>query len=183
MNEKQLLRRAIRSRYPGAEERNRQSAAICTHVLASGLYRQCDALCGYVPMTREADVTPILMDALRSGRTLLLPRVEEEGRMTLRLVGSLEELIPGAYGIPEPSPEAPVACLTEETLLLVPLEGLDRGGVRLGKGGGYYDRLMADCRCPHLGILQSWQWAERVPCEPWDIRLAFAADPSGIIRL
>lgn len=52
MSDKAALRRLIRSRFPGDEERGRQSSLICTHVLASGLYRGCDALCGYVPMRR-----------------------------------------------------------------------------------------------------------------------------------
>lgn len=100
MNEKQALRKAVRSRFPGDAERDAQSRLICLHVLASGLYRGCDAVCGYVPMRREADVVPILLDALRSGRSLLLPRVEGPGQMTLRRVRSMEELVPGAYGIP-----------------------------------------------------------------------------------
>lgn len=45
-------------------------------------------------------MTPLLLDALRSGRRLLLPRVEGDGLMTLRLVRAMEELAPGAYGIP-----------------------------------------------------------------------------------
>lgn len=73
--------------------------------------------------------------------------------------------------------------LTPDTLLLVPLEGLSREGVRLGKGGGYYDRLMSGARCPHLGILLSHQWEANIPCMPWDRRLTLAADPTGLIPL
>lgn len=125
-------------------------------------------------------MTPVLRDALRSGRRLLLPRVEGEGIMTLRAIQSLDDLVPGAYHIPEPREDAPLALLTPDTLLLVPIEGIDASGMRLGKGGGYYDRLMAGWHGVSLGMVMSWQWTDRVPAESWDRPLSGAADHRGL---
>lgn len=52
MNEKALLRKQLRAAFPGDEQRAAESRRLCAHVLASGLYRECDTLCGYVPMRR-----------------------------------------------------------------------------------------------------------------------------------
>ena len=62
----------------------------------------------------------------------------------------------------------------------MPLEGVDRKGFRLGKGGGYYDRLLADCMAYTLGCALSWQWADQVPRDTWDIPLHAVADDQGI---
>ena len=180
MNEKAALRRALRSAYPGDEERNRQSAALQRHVLAWAPFQRAACVGGYVPLRREADVLPLLREVLRRGSLLALPRVESEGVMTLRHVASLEALVPGAYGIPEPPADAPLLAPERLSLLLVPLEGIDPAGMRLGEGGGYYDRLLAQTDCPTLGMVMGWQWAERIPAEPWDRPLYAAADQHGI---
>ena len=65
-------------------------------------------------------------------------------------------------------------------LLLVPLEGIGPGGMRLGKGGGYYDCLLSKGNPVTLGCVLSWQWADWIPCEPWDKPLHACADRHGV---
>lgn len=178
-DEKALLRRQIRESYPGAEARQRESERLCAHVLRWQGYRQAKVIGAYMPMPREADVMPILRDVLAHGKTLLLPRVEGEG-MTLRVVRDLTSLHPGEWGIPEPGADAPIVSPDALELLIVPLEGIDREGMRLGKGKGYYDRLLAHTRCMTLGAVMSWQWQEHIPARPWDRPLQAAADQNGI---
>ena len=177
---KALLRKQIRAAFPGAEERDRQSRALCGHVLSSDLWKDVHTVVGYVPLPREADVTPLLRAGLTQGKRLLLPRVEGPGVMTLRQVGALESLVPGAYGIPEPAEDAPIVPPSEADLILTPLEAIDRSGLRLGKGGGYYDRLLSAADAFSLGIVLSWQWTDAVPADPWDRALDAAADRDGI---
>lgn len=179
--EKALLRQYIRSLYPGREERDRESRALCGHILHSELYRNARVIGGYMPLPREADVTAVLEDALCSGRILALPLCGEAPEMTLRRVGSMEELVPGAYGIWEPREDTEIISVDALDLLLVPLEGIDPTGMRLGKGGGYYDRLLADAAVTTLGCALSWQWTERVPVQAWDRPLKGCADRDGIL--
>lgn len=180
MNEKAALRREVRALYPGAEERDRQSKALCGHVAAWRAYREARVIGGYVPLKREADVTPLLRDALARGKTLVLPRVEENGAMTFRRVESLQSLVSGAFGIPEPARESAAVEIAAVDLLLVPLEAIDPSGMRLGKGGGYYDRVLPDFEGVSAGMAMSWQWVERVPCRAWDMRLDAAVDCRGV---
>lgn len=178
--DKQALRRAVRARFPGMEARARESGLICRHVKAWQDYQRAEAVAGYVPMPHEADIMPLLADVLASGKTLLLPRVEEGARrMTLRRVERLDSLVPGRWGIPEPPADAEIAPV-EGALLLVPLEAVDRTGARLGKGGGYYDALLRDAETMTLGVALFSQWVDHVPREAWDQRLRAVVDHEGI---
>ena len=180
LNEKAALRRAIRSLHQGDEARARESEALCGHILRSPWYREAQVIGGYMPLLREADVTPVLLDALKRGKTLALPLCGEAPHMTLRRVASLEELIPGAYGILEPRKDAEIIPADALDLLLVPLEGIDPSGMRLGKGGGYYDCLLAGSPVRTMGCALSWQWAEHIPADEWDRPLCACADRNGI---
>lgn len=178
--EKQALRREIRLAFPGAGSRATQSAALCAHVLAWEAYRLAQVVGGYMPMLHEADVTPILQDALATGKTLVLPRCESPGCMSFHRVRSLGELVPGAYGLLEPDARVEAVPLEKVDLLLVPLEGITHHGMRLGKGGGYYDRALNDRHGLALGAALKHQWVENMPLDTWDMALDACADENGI---
>lgn len=180
MTDKAALRRELRARHQGREARDRESALLCRRILCSDLYRHARIVGGYMPLLREADVTPVLEDVLASGRTLALPLCGQAPHMTLRHVASLEDLVPGAYGILEPAADAPILPAEELDLLLIPLEGIDSTGMRLGKGGGYYDCLLSGRNIRTLGCALSWQWAPSIPKESWDRPLFACADRDGI---
>lgn len=178
--EKQAIRRRVRSDFPGQADRAEQSQSLCRHVLAWTAYRQARVVGGYMPMPWEADVTPVLVDALASGKTLVLPRCEGPGEMSFRQVSSLEEMRPGCYGLLEPDPGAAVVPVEKIELMLVPLEAITPKGVRLGKGGGYYDRIMTHFSGVTLGMVLQHQWVKDLPVEEWDHPLNAGADMLGI---
>lgn len=179
---KTALRRSLRAAHEGAAVRAAQSEAVCRAILESQQYRAARTVAGYVPLKWEADITPVLQDVLATGRTLALPLCDTAPRMTLRRVTSLAELIPGAYGIPEPPADAEIIAPSALDLLLVPLEGIDPAGMRLGKGGGYYDHLLASADIPTLGCALSWQQCESIPADEWDRPLDACAFPGGVTR-
>ena len=133
--EKAVLRKTIRARYPGKNQRDAESARLCAVIAQSDLFRRANVVAGYVPMAREADIMPLLRLTLDLGKTLLLPRVEGARQMTMRQSCDLSALIPGTYGIPEPPESAPILLPDAIDLLLTPLEGVAPDGTRLGKGG------------------------------------------------
>lgn len=179
-SEKQAIRRRVRSAFPGQDARMAESEALCNHVLAWEVYRQAGVVAGYMPMAWEADVTPVLLDALAGGKTLALPRCEGPGSMTFRRVSSLQALRPGRYGLLEPDDRAELIPVEDISLMLVPLEAATRRGARLGKGGGCYDRAMAHFQGVALGAVLAHQWVEQLPVEEWDVPLNAGADRLGI---
>ncbi len=169
---KQALRLALDPKRAafGPENALEQSAGLCRHLRAQPLWQQAHRVAAFHPMAGEPDLRPVLEEALAAGKRLALPRYEPAQRgYTFRLVGALSELRPGHFGILEPPPEAPRAELIRLDFWLVPGVAFDRGGRRLGRGKGYYDRLLAGVRAHKCGVAFDWQIVERVPAEPHDV--------------
>lgn len=177
---KREWRAHLRNLHEGREERDRQSAAMCRHILECDEYKSACVVGGYMPMVREADVLAVLTDALAQGKVLALPLCGQAPHMSLRRVDSLDELVPGAYGILEPKENTPIIPVSEVDVLLVPLEGIDREGIRLGKGGGYYDHLLSGGNVKTIGCALKWQWTEQLPADSWDKPLFACADEDGV---
>lgn len=177
---KAALRCELRSARGDEKARAVESAAICRWILASEAYRNASVIAGYAPLAHEADVTPVLRDALRQGKTVVMPLCSTAPEMTLRRIDALEDMRRGMYGIPEPSSDAQEIAPAQVDLILVPLEGIDREGYRLGKGGGYYDCLLQRTGAYTIGCALSWQRVESVPRDAWDKPLSACADANGL---
>ena len=103
-------------------------------------------------------------------KRILLPVVVGDD-LELRLYTGPEDLNPGAYGIEEPTGEL-FTDYADIDFIAVPGVAFDRNGNRLGRGKGYYDRLLPRIPSAHkAGICFPFQLVEEVPAEPFDIRM------------
>ena len=169
---KQALRAALKARLkrPVTEA---DAAALRRRLeafLAAGAY---GTLVAFVPMADEPDIRPVMAAALAAGKALFLPRYDGGSRLyELVRVANLEaDLERGHYGIDEPRANLPAAeSLPSATLWLIPALAFDpRRGTRLGRGGGFYDRLLT--RYPdgfRLGIAWDFQIRHDLPAEAHD---------------
>ncbi len=109
-----------------------------------------------------------------AGWTLALPAVEdaEAARMVFRAWTPGEPLVHDAIGLRGPAPEQPAL---QPDLVIAPLLAFQRDGLRLGQGGGYYDRALEALRARKpvvvIGLAYSGQQVENLPTEPHDQRL------------
>lgn len=134
------------------------------------------ALAGYWPIRGEADPRPVLR---HWDGPVALPVVEAAGR-PLRFRLWQGPLCSGAYAIPEPPPEAPEIW---PDVVIVPLVGFDRRGGRLGYGGGFYDRTLAQLRPQAaIGFAFSNQELDRIPQEPTDVALSLIVTDKEIVH-
>jgi len=130
------------------------------------------------PLPGEPDLRPWLS---ASGWPLALPAVAA-GRLVYRAWQPGMELTPDECGIAAPTASSPDLQPGQLALLLVPALAIDRRGVRLGYGGGWYDRLRADPqwqRVPAVAVLPAACVCDRLPCDPWDVPFAGWLDENG----
>lgn len=82
-----------------------------------------------------------------------------------------ERLQSGYCGILEPSSECPEVDPGEIDFAVIPGVAFDRECRRLGRGRGYYDRLLPDLSCPTVSVAMPYQIVDCVPSDPWDVRI------------
>ena len=119
-------------------------AEIQTRLLISPAYRDADTILLYMARPFEIATSMILYAALANHKTVALPVCLEKGKMIFRKVNGIRDLVPGRYGILEPKAENETIIPDEHTLCVCPALSCDMRGYRLGFGGGYYDRYLAD---------------------------------------
>ena len=180
---KDELRHAMRARRRALsqEEQRRASLAVLERVRAFAPYREARSVMAYMACRGELDLSPVLLDALAQGKTLLLPRCEAPGIMTARRVTELSQLAAGAYGLMEPAQCCAVFPPEEINLIFVPGTAFDALGGRLGQGGGYYDRFLAQTRGLRVGVCHDFALLERVPTMAHDVRMDAILTPGAWI--
>lgn len=151
-------------------------------------YRKARILCGFLPVRCEPVLTELYEEWLEDrDRRLYFPRfISESGKYEMANVTDISnQLVPGRYGILEPVPFLPslTAAESEEAIWLVP--GLSYSpvtGARLGRGGGFYDRLLDRKSGLKIGVASDCQLIDELPSESHDIRMNLIITESKTVR-
>lgn len=175
---KAALRRAVQARIAGVDTawRASASAAVVGH-LTPMLPAGGDVL-AYVALPDEVDLAPLLAGLAAGGR-LLLPRVGPAGLTIHRVTDLAAGLALGTYGIREPT--TPAVDHPAPVVILVPGRAFDAVGGRLGRGGGYYDRLLPGLAgATRVGVGWSIQRVGQVPRDAHDAAMDAIVDETGL---
>ena len=144
-------------------------AAMWQTLQAQPAWQSAESVFCFVGALHEPDTMPILQGALSAGKQLLVPRIAGPGQMQLVPLQSLEQLQPGAFGILEPGQALPaVPAGSGVRLAVLPCLAATRSGARLGHGGGYYDRFLANCSGQRLILCPEALLAQSLPTGPLD---------------
>ncbi len=142
----------------------------------------------YVSTGSEVETRGMIAHALMQKKRVTVPRVDVAGgRLELfEIESTVRDLVPGFHGILEPRGDgrAPVAA-TQMELLVVPGVAYDAAGNRIGRGGGYYDRLLMELRdrVPIVAPAFECQIVERLPAEDHDQPVEIIVTEKRVIRL
>lgn len=172
---KALLRQQARARLAAItpDQRSRRSLDAVERLLALPAAASARTLMAYWPLPDEPDVLILCRRWLQSGRPLAAPRVDWASRaITPAWTASLDTgWETTRAGVRQPDSEAPHAPLADIDILLVPGLAFDADGRRLGRGAGFYDRLLGGCSAPKpllVALAFEEQIVDRVPTEPHD---------------
>lgn len=167
---KQELRRAIRERKRAMTEEEivERSNALAEKFYNTPAYQAASTIYGYLPYNQEVRTVPMLQRALDEGKRVAVPKVYGE-EMRFIYLEDLTQVSRGYAGIPEPIADAPVA-EDKQALVLMPGLAFDPQGHRIGYGGGFYDRFLAqEPHHPTLALCYEFQMQAHLDTEEFDI--------------
>lgn len=135
----------------------------------------------YLSIGWEVNTWPVVDDLIARGSEVYAPVVQKNPRALLpRLYTSRSDLIPAAFGILEPSADAPGLDPQELDLIVVPGLAFSPDGYRIGYGGGFYDRFLAASAAQTVGLCYS-SFLQDLPIDPWDKPVHFIATELGVM--
>ncbi len=166
MDDKPAIRRRMRLLRDLIDDRLLRSVQLWAAVAALAEYTSATAVMAFVGTHGEPDTDPLFARLERDGKVLVLPRTTGD-RIEPALVG--EGVRNGALGVPEPLGDAVEP--GSIGLVLVPGLAFTVDGARLGRGGGHYDRFLAGCPAPSVGVCFAEQLVDELPVAGHDIRV------------
>ena len=144
------------------------------------LYQNAKTIYGYLPYNQEVRTVPMLEQAIRDGKRVAVPKCYDRDMKFIYIRDFEKEVAPGYANIPEPIADEPVAD-DKTALVLMPGLAFDPQGHRIGYGGGFYDRFLAEePDHPTLALCYGFQMVEHLETEEFDIPVnqVLWADPA-----
>ncbi|MBG0826338.1 5-formyltetrahydrofolate cyclo-ligase [Planomonospora sp. ID67723] len=187
--DKRKLRSLIRQRRASIPEEERYASSIrIRETLLDQPWVQMAGLVACYWSTGAEPATHGLVFALwKHGATVILPVLREDFDLDWAVYDGPDTLTPGRFGIMEPvDARRGVDAIRTAALVIAPALAVGRStGVRLGMGGGSYDRALARVgpNVPTVALLHQGELLDEVPAEPHDRPVRYAASPGGIVRV
>jgi 5-formyltetrahydrofolate cyclo-ligase len=168
-----------------AEERSAASAQDRELLLAQPAWRHAKAILFYAPLPLELDLWPLLGEALRMGKIVALPRYLAQTRTytPCRVEEVARDVVEGHFGIREPNEQCSALPADRLDFILVPGVAFDLHGHRLGRGQGFYDRLLATIGGRRCGVAFQEQIVGQIPVEMHDAAVHYLLTPKRWIEV
>ena len=145
------------------------SARLGEQFRACELYQNAKTIYGYLPYNQEVRTVPMLEQAIRDGKRVAVPKCYDRDMKFIYISDFEKEVAPGYANIPEPIADEPVAD-DPTALVLMPGMAFTAKGDRMGYGGGFYDKFLAqEPEHPTVALCYDFQLVEHLPTESYDI--------------
>ena len=185
--QKQRLKNAIRERILRLTptERAAEGRSLSRRILQA-LPPDPIVLCAYMPLKDEIDIKLFLEEALKREDKLFLP-CYNQGQLVFRQALNLTDFVTGTFQIPEPPRQNPILKHEDIDIAIVPGRAFARGGERLGRGNGGYDKWIRAVRqvnkkAQFWGVGFECQLTQEVPMEAHDERIDAIINQRGMIK-
>ena len=186
--EKKRLRQEMKKRRSslGAASRLEKEGRIRENLCRLPEFSEAEYVFSYVSYRSEVDTRVLLEYCLEKGKQVFVPKVLDKEKMAFYAIRSLSQLEKGPMGIWEPKAACPPYRSEDcpgQKIMLLPGLAFDKKGGRLGYGGGYYDRYLADFGpCLTVALAYGCQIIPSVPCGQTDIKTNVILTENAIIR-
>lgn len=157
--------RRLRDAIP-QQQRAEASARICAAALDR--VQPGQTVLAYASFGSEVDTAALIEGLWAKGCRVCLPVIEADGRMHAAVYAPEGVLQRNRYGIDEPV-EGAVVPAEQIDIAFVPGLAFDDAGNRLGYGGGYYDRYLAEAPTKHVALAFAAQLLPALDAQPWDV--------------
>jgi 5-formyltetrahydrofolate cyclo-ligase len=160
------------------------TAQISARLKAQEFWKKAAAILFFAPLPGEVDVWPLLEETLATGKTVALPRFDpaEQSYVACRVQNLRTEIVPGLFGVREPHGGCVEIPLGRLDLVLVPGVAFDLNGRRLGRGKGFYDRLLPETNGVKCGLAFDEQIVAEIPTGRLDVPMDFVLTPVRVAR-
>ncbi|MFI0351860.1 5-formyltetrahydrofolate cyclo-ligase [Actinomadura sp. 9N407] len=169
------------------QDRSAAARAIRDALLGVPELEMAGTVAAYVAIGAEPDTRGLLFAMWKRGTYVLLPRLLPDGDLDWASYEGPDSLAPGPRGLLEPTePARGTGAIASADVVIAPALAVDRRGVRLGRGGGSYDRALARVGPAILtvGLIYDDELIDELPFEPHDQHVRAAVTPSGgFVRL
>ncbi|WP_101789157.1 5-formyltetrahydrofolate cyclo-ligase [Nonomuraea indica] len=188
MDKLNLRRELLSARASLTPEQRRANAVNVRETLLDQPWVQMAGLVAcYWSIGTEPDTHGLVFALWKHGATVILPVLREDHDLDWAVYDGPDTLAPGRLGLMEPvDTRRGVEAIRTAALVIVPALAVDRlSGVRLGRGGGSYDRALARVgpNVPTVALLHDGELIDDVPAEPHDQRVRWAISPEGLTSL
>lgn len=155
------------------------SDKVIVNLSNTDIFKKADTILLYYSMPDEVN-TEILIHLMNDKKNILLPIVDKTG-LILKKYTSNNDLQISSYGIKEPTGDA-FTDYDDIDLVVVPGVAFDRAFNRMGRGKGYYDRLLPKIKAPKLAICFDFQLFDNIPFDDNDVKMDIIVCESEIIE-
>ena len=186
---KLALRRTLLANRKRTDQPERDAAgrSIRDAVLSLPEIQMAGTVAAYLSVGTEPDTRGLVFALWKRGTYVLLPLLQPDDDLDWASYEGPDSLAAGPRGLLQPTePPRGVNAVTSADLVIVPALAVDRGGMRLGRGGGSYDRALArvGARIPTIALIYDDELLDEVPAGALDQPVRMVAQPhEGIIRL
>ena len=160
--------------------------AIAEHLVAAPEVRRAATVAAYVSVGTEPGTGPLLEELRVLGRRVILPVLLPDNDLDWAVYDGPAELQRAGRGLLEPTGRRlGVDAVATADVVLTPGLAVDRTGMRLGRGGGSYDRALGQVPVGTFTctLLYDGELLDEVPSARHDRRVTAAVTPSGVTRL
>ena len=186
---KSELRAQLKNRLDALSEQERADASdqLCDQLLETSFYQEAETILAYASMASELSLDPLIARAIGDGKTVCVPRIDwDQKTMEPAQIRNLDtDLRMGRYGVRAPVGGCPLVEKSKLDLILIPGLAFDPGLRRLGRGAGFYDRMIDALGMPRplmVGVCFGCQVIERVPTEAHDWLMDRVFTETGEVR-